>query len=456
VTDQLVVYEGGRIGSASASDETFLQMCKKKYLIAPPKWPRANAEGKPHCEYVNVVYFLKWAGVHVVYDVFSRRNLVAGLPCATELDDEALRELRVTLELFKLEVSKERFKEWILFLAQQYRIHPVKLYLDELTWDGIPRIDTWLTEYCGVEDTPYVRAVGSCLLIAAVRRVRQPGVKFDTMVVLEGKQGQGKSSIPKILASEVWFSDDMKMGLDSKEVIEKTAGKWIVEIAELNGMSNKEIEAVKSFITRQQEVARGAYRTTASTVQREFVLIGTTNDRRYLKDQTGNRRFLPIFVPGTPGSIDLTGLANARDQLWAEASEREASGASIALPEALWEVAAAEQRARVIIDPKAEHIKDLLEEHDGFVATEELYKALEIDRQHREARHQVLISSTMQALGWEHLPDAYAVKDGAATVYRCRGWRKGDDWRNRVLIFEDNYFKVFDLPTLRQRARSAI
>lgn len=456
MTDQLVVFEGGRIASSSASDETFLQKCKKKYAAAPPKWPRASVEGKPHCEYINVRYFLQWANVHVVYDVFSRRYLITGLPCATELDDEALREVRVTLEIFKLEVGKERFKEWILYLAQQNRIHPVELYLDELKWDGIPRIDTWLSDYCGVDDTPYVRAVGSCFLIAAVRRIRQPGVKFDTMVVLEGTQGQGKSSIPKLLASEVWFTDDMKMGLDSKEVIEKTAGKWIVEIAELNGMSNKEIEAVKNFISRQKEVARGAYRATASTVPREFVLIGTTNDRHYLKDQTGNRRFLPIFVPGTPGSIDLTGLGNVRDQLWAEASAREAAGASIALPQELWDVAAAEQRARVINDPKAEHIKDLMEDIDGFVATGEIYKALEIDRQHREARHQVLISSTMQALGWEHLPEAYAVKDGKTVVYRARGWRKGADWRNRVLVFEDNCFKALDLEALRQRARSAI
>jgi len=456
MTDQLIVFEGGRIGSATSGTQTFLQKCKQLFAAQPIKWPRANAEGKPHSDIANLGHFLKWSGVQVVYDVFSRRYLAKGLPCAFELDDEAIRDVRLTMGIFNFEVSKETFKEWIFYLAQQYRLHPVERYLDSLHWDGISRIDAWLTDYCGVAENPYSRAVARLFLIAAVRRIRQPGAKFDTMLVLEGKQGQGKSSIPKVLASELWFTDDMKMGLDSKEVIEKTAGKWIVEIAELHGMSNKEIEAVKSFISRQQEVARGAYRATASTIPREFVLIGTTNDRRYLKDPTGNRRFLPIWVPGTPGSIDLVGLANVRDQLWAEAAAREAEGATITLPEELWEAAAVEQQARVITDPKAERLMDFLEDCEGFVATEELYQALELDPQHREQRHQSLISSTMQALGWEHLPSAHTVKDGDTVIYRHRGWKKGETWRDCVLLLEDGRFAAVDVVSLRQRMRSAI
>ncbi|MBS0252697.1 MAG: virulence protein E [Proteobacteria bacterium] len=454
--DDLIIFEGGQIGSDPQGPRSLLEKCRTLTASKPLKWPRASSQGAPHADIANLMYFVKWAGVDVVYDCFARRFMVRGVPGAFELDEEAVRDIRITLEILGLEIAKESFKDWIFYIAQQRKIHPVLMYLNPLKWDGIDRLDTWLTDYCGVADSPYTRAVGRILMIGAVRRVRHPGIKFDTMVVFEGVQGQGKSSVPKLLAGEPWFTDDMKMGLESKEVIEKTAGKWIVEVAELHGLSNREIEAVKSFISRTSETARGAYRANSSTVPRAFVLIGTTNDRKYLKDPTGNRRFLPIFVPGDGSSIDLDGLAAARDQLWAEASEREAAGAEIRLPEELWPVANAEQAARLITDPKTELLMDLLEGEEGFIATDELYSTLGLDPQHREQRHQVLLSSTMNQLGWAQPPDALAIKDDGDVVWRHRGWRKGEGWRERILVIENGRCAALTPDEIRQRCRSKL
>ena len=205
-------------------------------------------------------------------------------------------------------------------------------YLDLLQWDQKPRLDTWLTEYAGADDTPYIRAVGRLVLVAAVRRIRQPGVKFDEMLVLEGPQGNNKSSALAVLAIRPeWFSDDLPLMCSGKEVIERTSGKWIVEAAELSGMRQGIIEHIKAFLSRQIDKARMSYDRLPTERPRQFIVIGTTNSGHYLKDTTGNRRFWPVKVEG----FDLEALARDRDQLWAEAVEADEEKEAIRLDPAL-------------------------------------------------------------------------------------------------------------------------
>ncbi len=223
----------------------------------------------------------------------------------------------------------------------------VRDYLDALVWDGVPRIDRWLVEYAGVEDSSYIRAVSRAFLVAAVRRVRQPGCSFDTMLVLEGAQGTGKSSALRILAiSDDWFTDDVSMG--SREVIEATAGKWIVEMSEIEGMGQGDVAALKAFLATRTDQARPAYQREVVKVPRQFVIVGTTSASEYLKDSTGNRRFWPVHVGR---SFDLDRLRADRDQLWAEAAVAEAKDEPIEsidmpLPTDVTE----EQHAYVVID----------------------------------------------------------------------------------------------------------
>jgi predicted P-loop ATPase len=196
-------------------------------------------------------------------------------------------------------------------------------------------------DYGGGEDTEYIRAVSALMLIAAVRRVRSPGCKFDEMVVIEQEtQGTEKFTMLATLAGcEDWFLDDLPLNIHGKEVIESLRGRWIVEAAELSGMRRADIEHLKSFLSRQIDRARMAFGHFVLEVPRQCIIVGTTNVVEYLKDTSGNRRFWPVRIQ----QFKIAALRHVRDQLWAEAAAREAAGASIRLDPKLWPKAAEEQ-----------------------------------------------------------------------------------------------------------------
>lgn len=414
----------------------------------PIVWPDTNRAGKPDAQSVaNFEAFLKWAGVTVVYDEFERRTLVRGIPDMREWDDAAVRTVRMAANAFGLKMTAEFTHEAALALSGDYRFHPVREYLEQCqqNWDGKARIDRWLVEYAQAEDTALVRAMGVVFLIAAVRRIRNPGCKFDTLLVLEGEQGSGKSSLGRALAGhEDWFGDSLPLGADPKITIELTAGKWIVEHAELTGITKHEVENVKAFLSRQVDEAREAYGRNKTRVPRQFVLIGTTNDDRYLIDGTGNRRFLPVRCMGGAGSIDVVGLTKDREQLWGEAATREARGESIMLPESLWGEAASAQEARRMQSSIEITLSDLLEDYEsGFIAHEDIMKAVNLKSGQGELRHQKQIDETMKRLGWWRPKEA--LKMGS---YRKRGWAKGDDWKETIWTLDE---RDDDMLRLRRR-----
>ena len=185
------------------------------------------------------------------------------------------------------------------------------------------------------------------MLVAAVRRVREPGCKFDYIVVLEGAQGVGKSSVLKLLAGEENFSDNEILGLYKREQQEAIQGVWIYEVAELEGLSKSEVTKVKLFASKTVDGARPAYGRSRVDRPRRCIFVATTNEDTYLRDTTGNRRFWPVRV----GTIDLAGVRRDRDQLWAEAAMAEASGEPLVIPQELWGDVAAQQEARMEVDP---------------------------------------------------------------------------------------------------------
>ena len=292
-------------------------------------------------------------GVECRHDLFKLRYLVDGHELESfvgDVSDPALLRLReIIYERFGFDPLTETVHTAVMTLANHHRFHPVCDYLAGLQWDGEPRIDTWLTVYGGAKDSDYTRAVGALVLVAAVRRVRMPGCKFDEMLVLENpEQGTNKSTALQVLAVNAeWFSDNLPLGLSARETIEALSGHWVVEVSELQGMRKSEIEKVKAFLSRDTDRARTAYARTVTEARRQCVIIGTTNSDKYLRDLTGNRRIWPVRVE----RFDLEALKRDRGQLWAEAAAREASGASIRLPDELWAAAAAEQEERVVDNP---------------------------------------------------------------------------------------------------------
>ena len=202
----------------------------------------------------------------------------------------------------------------------------LKEYLKSLEWDGQRRLDTWLIEYCGAGASAFVREAGRCWLIAAVARAFEPGTKFDHMLVLEGDQGIGKSTVFEILAGP-WFDELGKF--DGKDSAEKLAGVWIVEIAELAGLNKSDVETVKSFLTVRADRYRPPYGRRVEEHPRTCVFGGTTNADTYLNDSTGNRRFWPIKCQ----HIAIEDLRRDRDQLLAEAVQHYQRGKSFLLSE---------------------------------------------------------------------------------------------------------------------------
>ncbi len=198
--------------------------------------------------------------------------------------------------------------------------HPIREMFRALPpWDGECRADTLLVDYLGAEDNVYVRAVTRKTLCAAVRRVQEPGIKFDTMLVLNGPQGIGKSTLIARLAGE-WFSDSLNLGdTKDKTAAEKLQGYWILEIGELAGLRKAEVETLRSFLSRQNDIYRAAFGHRATPHPRQCIFFGTTNaESGYLRDTTGNRRFWPVKTPGggSKHSWDIT--TEEIEQIWAE------------------------------------------------------------------------------------------------------------------------------------------
>lgn len=246
---------------------------------------------------------------------------------------------------FDFDVGKYSILDAVQNLCVENSVHPIKEYLGGVEWDGVNRIDSWLIDYMGAEDEPLTRAIGRLFFTAGVRRIMEPGCKFDTMIVFEGVQGTGESTALSILAGDENFSDQSIIGLDSKTQAEALEGVWILEIAELSGFKHTETAHIKAFLSRVTDRIRPAYARFKESWPRQSIIVGTTNDNNYLKDETGNRRFLPVKT----GQIDLEGLE--RDLLWAEAVEADAEGEPIILPKDLWEAAAEAQKARMPVDP---------------------------------------------------------------------------------------------------------
>lgn len=339
-------------------------------------------------------------GVAVSYDEFKDRMFVSGLPgFGPMLSDGAMVRLRLQMDArFRMRVPKEFFHDVVEDTARQFSFHPVRDYLDELVWDQTPRIDTWLSAYGGADNSAYTRAVGSLLLVAAVRRIRSPGCKFDEMVVLESAQGKNKSTALSVLAvKDDWFTDDLPLTADARTFIERVGGYWIVEAGELTGMRKGDVEQLKALLSRRTDRARLAYGRITTDRPRDCVIVGTTNSEQYLRDSTGNRRFWPVAVK----AFDLEALRRDRDQLWAEAAALEAEGASVRLDASLWADAAEEQEERAVDDPFYETLGSVFGEQTGKVRSESVWLALGVDAAHRTQDQQVRLGAAMRKLGFQ-------------------------------------------------------
>ena len=241
--------------------------------------------------------------------------------------------------------------------------HPIREFFETLPdWDGVERADTLLVDYLGAEDTPYVRAVTRKELCAAYCRVYHPGIKFDSMIVLNGDQGIGKSTLIAKLGGE-WYSDSLNLSdMNDKTAAEKLQGYWIMEIGELAGMRKADLDKVKAFISRQDDKYRASFGRRVTPHPRQCVFFGTTNSQNgYLRDITGNRRYWNVKVPGNgkykPWDMD----ADTVKQVWAEVMVYAKAGEKLYLPPELEAYAKEEQRAAMERDDREGLVQEYLD-----------------------------------------------------------------------------------------------
>lgn len=364
------------------------------------------------------------------YDEFAHEKIIVQCPPWEKpekfkprpITDEDLTWLCVGLEKIGLTLNMMVVKKILDAVIMKKRRNPAREYFNSLEWDGVKRLDKWLAYYAGAEsdDADYLSAIGTIWMVAAVTRVFHCGHKFDHMLILEGAQGAGKSSLLRELATiygKEYFDDTIKANeLGQTSIVPKLQGVLIIEIAELAGMRKADIETFKQQITIQDDRIVRKYSNEPTRYPRQFVLAGTFNlIQGYLDDPTGNRRFWPCKV----GKIDLDALRKDKAQLWAEAVTLYRQGLPLYLDEDMRAKLLITQESRKIVHPWMPDLESISRDKQ-FVSSKEIWEALQIERAKRTIFASNDIAKIMVELGYEY---------GRAQIGGVRqyGWSKKND-----------------------------
>lgn len=341
-----------------------------------------------------------------------------------ELADHHVAEFRRIMHKDGFRAKKSDVADEMLAEARRRTHDPLTDYLQGLKWDGVPRLDTWLYEYLGTPQTEYARAVGRKFLIGAVARALRPGCKMDTMLVLEGEQGTGKSTALRYLFGDRFFIDHLP-DFQSKDSFQQLQGAWCVEVAELSAVSKADIADVKQFLSRLVDKFRPPFGRLPISIPRRTVFGGSVNPEEgagYLRDPTGARRFWPVATE----NIHLPELLEDRDQLWAEAVVAYGAGESWHLTDpGVIAAAQEEQAARRDVDPWETPIQEYLLAGGDTVAIEEvLSNALKIPVDRHDSKVQRRVGACLRALGWFSPKAAERHMGKVRKVFHPRDWQR--------------------------------
>ena len=314
----------------------------------------------------DIAYNIHRSGIDIRRDAEGHTS-VPWTPIKPGWNESDMGALQIYLEHVYGLYTPTKLKGILLAIATERSYHPVRDYIESLpAWDGVPRVDTLFIDYLGAADTAYTRAVARKMMVAAVARVYQPGIKFDSVVVLNGPQGMGKSSFFAKLGGK-WFSDSLTIGdMKDKTAPEKLQGQWILELGELAGLKKVDVETVKAFITRQDDKFRHSYGYSVEDHPRQCIIVGSTNNEDgFLRDITGNRRFWPVTCTKN-SKYRPWQVADVVEQLWAEAYMLYQRGEPLYLTPEVEQLADAEQSDALESDARegmvAEYLERLLPE----------------------------------------------------------------------------------------------
>jgi hypothetical protein len=406
-------------------------------------WRERLPSGLPRSTLHNARLAITALGIECRQDTFHHKTLVgySGDAVQHELqsvvdevtDDVVLRLRLIISDHFGVDFGELPIRDAVRSLALDHCFNPVldMLAKAEAEWDGAERLDSMAVDYFNARDTPLNRAIVRKTMIALVKRARQPGCKFDTITVLESPEGWKKSGAWREIAGAENFSDQSILGRNGREVQEQLADVWLHESADLAGLSKSEVESIKAFASRQEDIARPAYGRSVIRQPRHSIEVGTTNDDEYLQSQTGNRRFWPIKVLA---SIDLEKLRADRLQLLGEAAKYESGGESVTLDERLWQAARAEQEKRRVKDDWEDLLVELPRrvktaadssgvktyvdvihsdaDFDYVAANDILTYVLERPIGRREPHHSIRLAKAMRHVAWERTSNGKVTING--------------------------------------------
>ncbi len=387
-------------------------------------------------------------------NVFSGKPYIfPGVPWRRIIKPEPLKNvdfagLRNYVEAFYTIASSQKIEDALTITLEHNSFHPVTKFLNRLTWDGVPRIDNLLIDYFGVKDSPYTREAIRKTLVGAVARVFNPGIKFDLVLTLVGeKQGTGKSTFISKLGGE-WFSDTFTT-VQGKEAFEQIQGAWLIEIAELSGFRKAEIETVKHFISKREDQFRPAYGRTVENFKRQCVFIATTNRVDFLRDPTGNRRFMPVLVrPEKAKYSTLTKrIDSSINQIWAEAVALYKGGEKLFLSAESEELARTEQLAHSETDDRSGLITRYLDRRlpdqweDMGLGERKLY--LEESKNNKGYFREFVCVAEIwcECLGHERKEmNRYKTKDINDIMRKLPDWEYSNSTRNFKLYGKQKYY----------------
>lgn len=344
------------------------------------------------CRAHNLILILendaRWKG-RLRFDEFRQQVMLDGRPIA---DADAV-ELKAWLEKVWIssDVKTQTVHEAVEAVGARHAFHPIREWLDGLEWDGVNRVDSFFADYCGAPLTAYSIAVARSFFVSAVARVMRPGCKVDTMLILEGPQGIGKSRLILALFSPQWHSEVMYEP-GSPDFCQALRGKWCAEFGELAAMGKADNNRIKQVLTQTQDTYRKSYGHHSGTYPRQTIFAGTTNRDDWGLDETGLRRFLPIACK----EIDISSMEPNRDQLWAEACQQFKDG------EGWWSIpdAEQEQERRYQADSWEDLIGPYLRGRPSVTVTEILEQALGIKPERHGRSEQTRVGAILRRLKW--------------------------------------------------------
>lgn len=324
--------------------------------------------GKLLCNIANIILILEndpaLAG-HIVHDLFTGMDSAKdGLPWnknANQWTDTDDANLRVWLEKHYDITGKEKIADALTAVLTRHSYHPIRDYLNGLTWDGVPRLDRIIIDYMGAEDSELNRAMSRKHFVAAVARVFNPGCKYDYCLIMSGAEGIGKSTLLRVMGGK-WFNDSITT-LEGKEGMEQLRRAWLIELGELSSIKRSDVEQVKAYLSKQVDIYRAAYARRVLEHPRQCVFCGTTNEALFLKGDTGNRRFwvIPVVAELRKYRDWSEAIRRDRDQLWAEAVHYYKQGEPLYLSEEL--EAQAKQRQQDFNDDNDDPIVAMLDKY---------------------------------------------------------------------------------------------